>query len=187
VAETKIDGRHDGGLFVEASGVYTGENGAVVDAGDRGAALHVTEDETDVVVRDVRLTGGRSELGGGVRVDAWAVVTLEDCVIEGNHAREGGACGAGIRAGEVHFVRTRFGNADDVLIKGACEVEFERCDVAGDVRIQDGATVRFIGGRVGGKVSVVGNPTRVPTVHFDGTEVAMFENDDEFPGEVTGL
>ena len=187
MADTRIEGRHAGGLFIEASGVWAGADGAVVDAGDRGAALHVTEDEVDVIVRNVTFTGGRAELGGGVRVDAWAVVTLEDCVIDGNHAREGGACGAGVRAGEVHFVRVKFGAKDDVLVKGACEVEFDACDIAGDVRIQDGATVRFVGGRIGGKLLVTGNPSRVPTVNFAGTEVGMFENDEEFPGDVTGL
>ena len=187
MSEMRIQGRHEGGLFVESSSVYVGGPDAVVDAGNRGAALHVTSEETDVIVRNVTFTGGRSELGGGVRVDAWAVVTLEDCVIEGNHAREGGACGAGVRSGEVHFVRVKFGPKDDVLIKGACEVEFDACDIAGDVRIQDGAKVRFVGGRIGGKLLVTGNPSRVPTVDLDGTEVALFENDDEFPGAVTGL
>ncbi len=187
MSETSIEGRHEGGLFVEVSSVFIGGPGAVVDAGDRGAALHITTEETDVIARNLTFTGGRAELGGGVRVDARAVVTLEDCVVEGNHARQGGACGAGVRAGEVHFVRVRFGPNDDVLIKGACEVEFDSCEIAGNVRIQDGAKVRFVGGNIGGHLLVTGNPSRVPTVVLDGTEVAMFENDDEFPGHVIGL
>lgn len=187
MSETRIEGRHEGGLFVEASSVYIGGPGAVVDAGNRGAALHITTEETDVIARNLTFTGGRAELGGGVRVDARAVVTLEDCVIDGNHARQGGACGAGVRAGEVHFVRVKFAANDDVLLKGACEVEFEACDIAGDVRVQDGAKVRFVGGRIGGRLLVTGNPSRAPTVELDGTDVAMFENDEEFPGDVTGL
>lgn len=174
-----------GPLWIEGPFVGDGR-GAIVDANGRGHAAFVVADQVEVVLRDFTFTGGHGELGAGLRVDGWSRVLVADCTFEGNHGTEGGANGAGVCAGTVTFERCTFGPDDDLLLTGACEVELVDCVVNSGVRIREGATVKFVRGRVRGVIDVCGTTTRAPIVRIDGTETAGgVRNDEQLPGAVS--
>lgn len=174
-----------GPLWIEGPFVGEGQN-VVIDANGRGHAAFVVADQVEVVLRGYVFTGGHGELGGGLRVDGWSKVLVEDCTFEGNRATEGGANGAGVCAGTVKFERCTFGPDDDLLLTGACEVELVDCVVNSGVRIREGATVKFTRGRVLGRIDVAGTTTRAPIVRIDGTDTAGgVRNDEQLPGAVS--
>lgn len=180
-------GRYVGGLWIEGSVTIQGEEGVIIDANGRGPAIFVNGEGARVVVRRVTLTNGHSELGGGVRVSAWADVSFEDCVIEGNVGQQNGGNGAGVGSGTVRFARTAFGPLDDLLLTGASEVEFDDCAIAGRIRLREGSQVRVVGGSVAGPIDVCGTTTRAPRLEVVGTNLGGgITNDDELPGEIVG-
>lgn len=169
-------------LWIEAG--MTVEGPDTIDAKGHGHAVYVVVHEAEVVLRKLTLTRGHGELGGGLRVDGWSSVLVEDCVFEGNVGAQGGANGAGVSAGKVTFVRCRFGPKEDLLLTGACEVELVDCDVSAGIRVREGARVKLVGGRVGGTLDLAGTTTRAPRVEIVGTDVAAVHNDDQLPGEL---
>lgn len=178
-------GRYAGGLWIEASIAVQGDSGVVIDAGGRGSAAFVVADDLDVRLTGLSFTRGHGELGGGLRVEGSSKVLVEDCVFDGNLALQRGGHGAGVAAGEVQFVRTRFGKGDHLLLTGAADVRFVDCVVEGDIRVRDGAVVRIQGGRVEGRIDVSGTTTRAPHLEVERAElIGGIHNDEALPGAV---
>lgn len=179
-------GVHRGGLFIEASVLIEAEPGAVLDAGGRGAGIFVPADDLEVVVRGLHITGGRAELGAGVKLTGWSRLTLEGCVIEGNRPAQGGAGGIGQSAGELLVRGGRLAAGNGALLTGAGAAEFDGVEVDGEVAVREGARLTLRGGRVG-ELHLRGTTTRRPKVVSQGCAVSTLHNDEAHPGEVSGL
>jgi hypothetical protein len=179
-------GTYRGGLFVEKSVEISGEN-AVIDAGGRGPAVHVTADDAEVVLRGLVLTGGHAEKGGGVRIDGSSDVVLLGCEIRGNRGSQGGPPGLGATDGRVRIERCTFGEGQHVQLGGVVTAHVIESAIDGDLRARERAQVVVEGGLIGGVVHVRGTSTRAPRVTLRSVSIGGgVENDEELPGEITG-
>jgi hypothetical protein len=177
-------GVYPGGLFIERSVEIRGVPGSVIDAGGRGAAVRVAVDDVVAVVAGVELRGGHGELGAGVRLDAYADLTLSNCTITGNRPTQGGAAVGASRG----TLRVEGGKIEGgVLLTGAVEAVVSEANTSGGARIREGARVTWSGGAIDGVVSVAGTTTRAPRLVLLATKLSEpVENDEALPGEVVG-
>ncbi len=176
-------GVHRGGLFIEASVRLVGEPGAVLDAGGRGPVLFIAADDLEVQVRSLRLTGGHSELGAGVKLTGWSRLSLVGCEVEGYRSAQGGAAGLGQSAGELVLEDCRFGAGDGLLLTGLAEARLVGCALLGACHVREGASATLSGGRVA-ELWLRGTSTRQPSVVSDGAEIGVIHNDAAHPGRV---
>lgn len=173
-------GVHTGGLLLERSVTLAGQPGAILDAGGRGAVVHVAADDLEITLQGLTLRGGHGELGATVKVEGWSEVVLDNCLLEAGTPAERGASGLGVQRG--HLV-ARGSTLPDALLSGLAEVGFEQCLVTGPVRLREGAKLKVVGGSLQDTVSLRGNPRRAPELTLEGVE-AQIDNDAQFPGVV---
>ncbi len=175
-------GVYPGGLLVESSVTLVGEPGAILDAGGRGAVLHVSADDLQVELRGLTLRGGHSELGATVLVEGWSEVKLTHCLLQPGTPSQSGAAGLGVQRGHVVALGT---SLPDALLTGLAEVELRQCMVAGPVRLREGAKLTLVGGSVQGAIDMRGSPRRAPVLTLEGVEVQV-DNDAQHPGVIQG-
>ena len=191
-------GVHPGGLFIEADLEVRGVGGAVdsgadagspsildaiLDAGGRGAVVHIAEDGLQVLLAGLRLRGGNAQLGAGVFLEGASAVVLRDLVIEAGRAPGGGSAVSAIR-GQLTLERCRV--EGEALFTGVARVTLRDTVVTEDLLVREGAQVALVGGSVEGMLDIRGTTTRKPTVTVDGTLLRDVHNNPTLPGELVG-
>ena len=87
-------------LTVNSDVTIDGGAGVTIDANQASRVLLVQGLDTDVVVRHLTITGGRTtgddEAGGGIRADRYTTLALDHSTVSGNSTAGDGAEGGGI-------------------------------------------------------------------------------------------
>ena len=202
-------GDHTGDLTIDKSITLAGAAGAeavIVRGTGRGPVIRIDEDGLAVRLQDLTLTGGIAEAGGGLAVFGRGTVNLTSCIIQGNQAGMLGGGGVYARAGLLQLDGCRLtGNSGrqggglmlDMAMKAdvqRCRLEDNRADIAGALRIAEGAEVTIKGGTFKGNVGkdgscvkVTGTRSRQPKVQLEVCEVdsGTLANGPEIPGQIT--
>lgn len=187
-------GVHRGGLTIEASLTLRGEPGAVLDAGRRGAVLNIEVDDAKVTIETLTLRGGAGDGGGGLRLNGWSEITVNNCVLEDNEAMlAGGGVGGGILVARGTLLlndsvlrENRARSGSDLMVTGAARATVRGGEMAGDVSVREGAELVMVGTRVKGALQAGGTTTRAPVVTLRGTRIdGGVENDANLPAAIT--
>jgi len=180
---TLLPGEHTGALFVEAALRVDGP-GATLNAHGRGATVHAAGDEGALQLVGLRLRGGRSELGGCLRLDGDMEVAAVGCVIEAGLAGQGGDAVGALRG------RLRLEGCvvrGEVMLTGVVDAELVGCVIEGDLKLREGAELRLVGGAVHGALDLRGTTTRAPVCSVEGAALGLVRNDSRLPGVLRGV
>lgn len=169
-------GVHVGPLWIERSVTLRGEPGAVLDAQFHGSVVRVEADDLEVRLEGLTLRGGVAEVGGGVLLNGYSSLILDDCTIEGNAAPKNGGGGIYAARGTLTVSGCRFQHnsgrcGGDVLLTGVVEAVFEGSQLDGDLAVREGAKLVLRDCDVGGVLDLRGTSTRAPAVELDGAQV----------------
>ncbi len=163
-----------------------GSGETTIDGQRQGPVVHVQADGLTVKLIGLVLRNGFAETGGGVRLDGFSELHVQDCMLRDNKAGQGGGGGAHADAGDLILTRCRlFDNTgkggNTLLIDGVAGARVDTCLLVGDdsasssaMRVGDGAEVTVHGSTVvaeggGAALQVSGTASRRPTVKVHGS------------------
>ncbi len=164
-------GIHFGPLELTRSVILRGAEGAILRGAGTGSVVEVTAKKATIRLENLTLSGGRTILGGGLRLAAYSDVTLVDCVVEGSHASRGGS-GLAVSRGQLQMIGGRVGPEQDILVKTVARATLEEVQVAGTLWVLDGAQAVVSRGFLA-RLRAAGTTTRRPTVKLVGVEPAI--------------
>ncbi len=177
-------GVHPGGLRVTASVDIIGEPGAVLDGGGRAPVVHVAANGIELRLQGLELRNGYAEFGAGLRVDAYAQVAIENCVVRDNIAGQGKGVGIGMARGRLLAKGLRTGPGSDLFFDVVAEGALEDAVLDGGLHVRDGAKVALRGGSVAAPLTVAGTTTRRPQLVLEGVTAPAVDNHAQLPGTV---
>lgn len=169
-------GEHRISALITVSATLRGEDGAVLDGG-RERVLQVDADGIELRLENLVLRNGAGEVGAGLLLSGWSVVTAVGCRFERGVATEGGGGGAWVARGRLILRHCRFSDnrgrfGGDLVVTGAGEAIVEDCELGGDVAVLEGADLKMSRSRVDGRIDLRGTLTRTPTVSLRECDAA---------------
>lgn len=176
-------GRYPGTLRIEVPVTIQASSGATLDAEGRGPVVHIAANGVQARISGITFTGGASELGAGLLLDAWGEVSLQDCRFEGNERGQGGGAAIGAIRGRLLLKDVASAPGQDVVLDGVTEAAGESLNLSGPLHIRDGAKVALRGGSVQ-SVQIRGTTTRKPELVLHGVDAPRIENHPTVPGVV---
>jgi hypothetical protein len=180
-------GVHTGGLTLGANVVLRGEPGAILDGQGRDPVIQILAHEKKITLEGLILRGGYGESGGGLYLDGFSMVTVDNCSFEGNLSMEGGGPGLVATGGLLSLKNTRFAAEDDLIFDILAQVTMTNCSIAGDLRISDGAKVKASDSTIAGVLTLRGTTSRSPTVELSHCTIGKIDNSPDLPATLTVL
>jgi hypothetical protein len=178
-------GVHSGGLTLGANLVIRGEPGAILDGQGRNPVVQILAHEKQITLKGLTLRGGYGESGGGLYLDGFSQVTVDDCSFEDNKSMEGGGPGLVVTGGLLTLNNSNFSPSDNLIFDTLAQVSMNDCRIDGDLRIADGAKVKANGSTVAGVLTLRGTTSRSPTVELSNCTIGTIDNSIDLPATIT--
>ncbi len=146
----------------------------VIDAGDASRVLNVTSGADIVTLRDISLTGGVQDNGGGLMISSGGRVTLDNVTVEGNEAIGPGATqGGGGIYNENATLSILGGSIANNVASGASGSGGGLFSLAGQVTVSETSIQSNVANRAGGGIELVTGSLVLNDVTLGGQSSAL--------------